>query len=1199
MASDLLPKNDQGDDIEKESCSSEEDTNDTREETKRTENGIHDRKNLLATFWELVSLNEEARVTSVLTLMSEIKKSEHHTEDLGYVVQRLVKGLGSSRKAARQGYATALVHVLKGNPELKPELILELMSEHLAVKGSLKGQEEKDAYFGQVFSILVLCRSRLFVNDSLDKPLLGKIIGILLALMKKKSYLQEICCKTIEGIFQKVDYSTFDEVILPHIQELIMKGWATCTPTDLYLAMAVQNQYKPLLPKKFFSEKWGGSDLFASKHFKNLGKVLIESTNTAHPRVHSIWDMVIQRTIEKSSESLSIFWKVVVQDGLLQSTHERKFLALNLLLKFTPLISEEHVAIVFSPDILRLIFNSCQSKDNYLFRATRTILDKLPVEAAKNEDKNVITTLIKTLVGKDGNPHFDSITKTKTVEQLVSKISKDSLTGYRLWLEGVFLQGSFPISEGVENGIDKDSTQSKESDAEDVDKTAKVCREWVAMQLMLLLKTYKQIKDESSLMQIGLFFFTHAFFDVIKRKKKHSIIGSLPTLPISDSTRQFCQKKFESVLTELTNIHHVVSGSSKQFVCGCAEDGEFFASKFLSYAKELLDQPKYIQLVTAWTPQIHDSFSNVIETLKVIKEKDAPETKGFELIFIHSALHLFSNGEEAVDILQELQTCYEKSSEKKKSKNKAEPHWTEVLVEILLGFLTQQSNLMRQVVDHVFTTILPHLVPGALNQLLDAIKPKEKGGGENLEYESESAGEDEEQDEDQDEEENKESLTNGEDKQSESEDESSGEESGDENEEDNMEIDEAFKAELKAALGDAAAEKDSEEDDEEDSGSSDEDLDMDTVDPKLMENMDKALAAVFKVRNQVKDEKKKKRDLEKDILHYKLRVMDLIEIFIKKQPKNPLILQIMNPLLEVLKSTSSKNEQVLFQRTMGILKNKLCQLHEYPEASSLNVEDTHNQIKDLFDVSKTMMSLQISNAVGLAIVYLVRVLRGSVESKGPSVPETRGQRKKRKAKAEAEDDVEKPSDGGCLDEDVLISCCKDVLSDFMTKRSSHVQPAIFKELMQRFPSLGWKIGMLLPEYLYTACNTFRKMKACELLQNMLSKKHASYSDSMEQILPSLSTGISKVLLYSSETDCSLKARHVHDLVHLCDTLAKQVYTANVTWEESDKLSLSDALSASIEGPIVKRSPQLESYSKRVLTYIQNPEMQPVKKRKRK
>ena len=52
----------------------------------------------------------------------------------------MVKGLSSARKAARQGYAVTLAHLLKNFIEISNSAILDLIKENLAIKGSFKGQ---------------------------------------------------------------------------------------------------------------------------------------------------------------------------------------------------------------------------------------------------------------------------------------------------------------------------------------------------------------------------------------------------------------------------------------------------------------------------------------------------------------------------------------------------------------------------------------------------------------------------------------------------------------------------------------------------------------------------------------------------------------------------------------------------------------------------------------------------------------------------------------------------------------------------------------------------------------------------------------------------------------------------------------------------------------------------------------------------
>lgn len=89
-----------------------------------------------------------------------------------------------------------------------------------------------------------------------------------------------------------------------------------------------------------------------------------------------------------------------------------------------------------------------------------------------------------------------------------------------------------------------------------------------------------------------------------------------------------------------------------------------------------------------WQPFLTKSVGSVSSKLKVI--------------FVPNYLYTFPLHKGAV-------SCY--ISE--------EPHWVEVLTEVLLSLLTRPSSLFRHVVDHVFTILAPHLTRNALNMILE------------------------------------------------------------------------------------------------------------------------------------------------------------------------------------------------------------------------------------------------------------------------------------------------------------------------------------------------------------------------------------------------------------------------------------------------------------------------------------------------
>ena len=89
-----------------------------------------------------------------------------------------------------------------------------------------------------------------------------------------------------------------------------------------------------------------------------------------------------------------------------------------------------------------------------------------------------------------------------------------------------------------------------------------------------------------------------------------------------------------------------------------------------------------------------------------------------------------------------------------------------------------------------------------------------------------------------------------------------------------------------------------------------------------MLSVDKAIIAHL---DEAKSSQKKRReDDKKASVHFKLRVLDLIEIFIKKQSTNTLVTQVAVPLLHAVRNAAkSEADKPLFQRVKSIINNRL------------------------------------------------------------------------------------------------------------------------------------------------------------------------------------------------------------------------------------------------------------------------------------
>lgn len=259
---------------------------------------------------------------------------------------------------------------------------------------------------------------------------------------------------------------------------------------------------------------------------------------------------------------------------------------------------------------------------------------------------------------------------------------------------------------------------------------------------------------------------------------------------------------------------------------------------------------------------------------------------------------------------------------------------TEVLVEVILGFLSKPSTLQRKLSEQVFSSFSSSLTSTGLKLLLDVLlTPETVSGAEDLfDNEMEDVEESDDADEDDEEREGDHSdvKEDEEDEEENGDEEDVEEEDDDDDAEDGMELDEdsenisgngsdddeQLTAALSAALGTKKEHANGDDD------SSDESL----MDDDEMMAIDENLANIFRQRlkpNRVKEAK----DTKQQISTFKSKVIDLLDILVKNH--SPLCLEMILPLLQVLRIT--KNETV-HSKTMALLR-KLAKTKELPEIS--------------------------------------------------------------------------------------------------------------------------------------------------------------------------------------------------------------------------------------------------------------------------
>jgi len=319
--------------------------------------------------------------------------------------------------------------------------------------------------------------------------------------------------------------------------------------------------------------------------------------------------------------------------------------------------------------------------------------------------------------------------------------------------------------------------------------------------------------------------------------------------------------------------------------------------------------------------QIHQDASASGPTIRRARsaENERPSfDEGLALLYSLVLFQVYNGDGEAVEILQDILVYHDRLKERRDTESKdGEEEGGDALVEILLSFASRPSKFMRRITVQLFEAFAPQMTAEGLQSLARVLATKENAHGQEEMFRAddvdmEGIGSD---DTDSDVEEmdsdvevvesaagSSSSSSNNsdvsEDGGADSESESGDGSPAEEADADDAEL-AAFDAALASALGTRLGPDDLQAEDT--SGSSDADMDDDE-----MLALDEKLTEVFRARRQAINKKKERKEAKETIVNFKNRVLDLIEVYFKHQPLNPLALSLLLPLLTTARTTQTK-----------------------------------------------------------------------------------------------------------------------------------------------------------------------------------------------------------------------------------------------------------------------------------------------------
>ncbi|XP_023197834.1 myb-binding protein 1A [Xiphophorus maculatus] len=1108
-------------------------------------------------FWDLANPDQEVRLKAVENLIHYLK-TENKADELEYTFKRLVDGLAHTRETARPGFSLALGQVLSAFEDISLQSILDRIKEKHNLQ-AVKRKLARNAMFGNLFGVLALHQSGRLVKE--PQVVLG-CVQLLQCLIQHKQHLKDLPSKTMTDILTEIPEEVFEEVLLSSLEADLASAFRTPEQMQLLL-VALQHFPQALKPNKL-KKLLDSSTIINADNIQKLVEVLkMAARSVKKERVLPSVALDLLK-LSLKEDSFQLFWDKAITEGMFKEpsgpTH---YLSYRLLGSALPLLSLSQLKEVLSGEVMMHYGEhvvSAQKPDRFKLAPEMDTYVSDFLQGCRDSDKQLAVMVSFSSLTNNGYP------VVPTVWRVVQHLEPAALRSYVDWLKGTFLQ---PQPDRL---LDFSTRKQKDKSKEQKESLIFRLRKWIIARLASIIDNHQVKKHEDLIMDVARFVFFHAFFSA--KKATTSDIAETSenlSIPLDDETRGALVNSFFGLLMSL---HHMpliddsTAVNQKRSV-GVTADGTMWIYHLVQYTQLLLSHPKHVQSVQPFSAEQKQAWDGMLQSVANLKRKAkkglTTESAAFQQLFLLIGMLLFKAPDEVLDIMKDLQSCIDKAQEKKTNKKKKqqamdeeEPEWVEVMVDILLSLLSQQSRHIRQVCRAVFSSICPHVTAAALTAIVDVLDPEKEDEEDSAVVVTDDRNKTQKKLKDDDDEEQDEDMEDDESEDG-SDEESEGEEEEKEREE--GEVDQNFRHELMKVLQQQNALA-TEED-----ASSDEDLD-----DEAMMQLDKSLSALFsEQKKKIQAKKNEKMKLQKErglVREFKIKVLDLVEVFVARQAGSPLILGLVEPLLNIIdrgmSSGSEQQEQDFLRRAADIFRNHLCRSKVYCRTAGDRQGELHDLLYKLMSKAQKLSDSSLCLYYFSASLYVVKVLRGAPPT------ETKEETTADGATASVND----PKFMGNVDVDRVSSLFREALISFMNRRKSPLTSQMFTDLFTRFPVFCVNLLDTAVQHITSGVREHQQCQACVLvlramqskdIQQLLSsyewtqlceKVSAQLVLSLAQVGQAESKAAKEKLVKTLEL-CQFVVKHIHqqklfvDLEQLKKVL--QSLTSNVSFKKTGKL----------------------------------------------
>ena len=615
---------------------------------------------------------------------------------------------------------------------------------------------------------------------------------------------------------------------------------------------------------------------------------------------------------------------------------------------------------------------------------------------------------------------------------------------------------------------------------EDEDELAEITnrRKWALDQLLFLVRTPTVPKEDALLVDILTFLAAHGYFTMQKPLKKRFLLERLPTPAFTDSLKQHTRSRFLSSISELAKQAPSTGAAGGKKTPGMAQDGQLWLAKAHDVLLQL-EKDKSFKSIFDHDDVIAAKLADGVACLDKVRKYEAKSTdadvkeraRAFQSLLLSALLVSADAADGASDLVEPLSACAEKlfpaatTTSARKAKHAVavaeddEVTGIELLCDCLLSFLELSSAFLRTSATNAFEAFSQDMTKQSIGLLLSHLGTADASSTEQDDDEQMEEGDaSDDGDEGKDGEPSDTSATS-------DDDEEQSDADGDHDEDEDEQVDEELRARVRAVLQESGmADPDDDADDDEqdqeeaddsasDAGSESSVEFSDLGDDEMM-LLDDKLAEVFRQRVSASRDQK---EAKQEAIALRFKVLELVDIFARKQPQSALMLDLIQPLYELWSQRDEETEQ-LAAKAKTLLLSRISKAKTVPD--TFDADQVTALLQRMHTEARESQSNDVSNVSQAINLYLSKV-----------------------ALSPTNDNV-KAALGG-----KLIEIYRESLLDYLLRKASRMRHEFLIDSFRRFPLLGWELRRELLDNCRpgAATRAFRQVQAMSMLSAVLTQ----------------------------------------------------------------------------------------------------------------